>query len=98
MYQAYTNPNIAMGDVTCGVIMTSRQRSGWPRCNNNGSGAQIRNAMAVRSARRYAGSSAFTSNTRTNDAMMNAPATRPVMYGYTTISVLQSSVCSLGYT
>src|SRR5262245_53363781 len=98
MYHAYTNPNMAIGDVTCGVIITSRQRSGWPRCNSKGSGAQIRNAIAVNKARRYAGSSALTSNTRTSDAMMNAPATRPVMYGYTTINVLQSSVCSLGYT
>ena len=59
--------------------MISKQRSGCPRWNSSGNVAQSRNENDVNSESRYTGSSALTLNTRTSDAMMKAPATRPVM-------------------
>ena len=41
-----------VGDVRWGGIITSRQRSGWPRWKSSGSGAHNRKANAVRSDRR----------------------------------------------
>ncbi len=79
-----------MGEVRCGVIMISKHRSGCPKWQSSGKAAQSRKANAVNSDNRYTGSRALTLNTRTSEAMMKAPATSPVMYGYRTINMLHS--------
>ena len=43
---------MAIADERCGVKYISKERSGCPRCNCNGSGATNRNARAVNKARR----------------------------------------------
>src|SRR5690349_6941621 len=86
-----------MAEERCGVRYISSDRSGWPRCNCSGSGATSRNDSAVSSARRYVGRTASTRNTRSRDARTNAPATRPVMNGYSTISTDHCSSTSFGY-
>ena len=95
-YQRYTKPNIAIADCVCGVRYISSDRSGCPRCSCSGSGATRRNARAVSSASRYVGLTASTLKTRSSEARMNAPATRPVMNGYRTMSTLHWSSSSFG--
>jgi len=78
------------------VRKISYARSGWPRCICNGSGAISRKASAVSSESRYAGWTSLTLNTLTSDARMNAPATNPVRYGYSTIMIDQWMSSSFG--
>ena len=75
------NPNIAIAELVCGVRYISMERSGWPRWSCSGSGATRRNASAESSASRYVGLTAATLKTRSSDARMKAPATRPVVNG-----------------
>ena len=72
---------MAMADERCGVRYISKERSGWPRWSCKGRGATSRNESAVSSARRYVGRTASTLKTRSSDARMKAPATRPVTNG-----------------
>src|SRR5581483_4470182 len=57
----------------------------------------MRNASAVSSASRYVGRTTCTLNTRSSDARMKAPATSPVMNGYSTMRMLHWSSTSFGY-
>ena len=63
-----------MGEVKCGVIMTSKQRSGWPKWNRSGKGAQSRKAKRRQQRKPIDRFQALTLNTLTSDAIMNAPA------------------------
>src|ERR1035437_3044269 len=90
-------PNIAIAELVCGVRYISMERSGWPRWSCSGKGETRRNASAESSASRYVGLTAATLKTRSSDARMKAPATRPVVNGYRTMRMLHWSSTSLGY-
>ena len=87
---------MAMAELNWGVRNISKERSGRPRWSCSGKGAIRRKASAVNIASRYVGWSSLTLNTLTSEARMKAPATSPVMYGYTTIKIDQWISISLG--
>src|SRR5271165_4143586 len=88
---------MAIAEVLCGVRYISYERSGCPRWSCRGNGATSRKASAVSNASRYVGFTSCTWKTRSSEARMNAPATRPVRNGYRTISTLHWSSTSFGY-
>ncbi len=95
-YDSQMKPKPAMAEVKCGVRKMRKARSGRPRCAWSGNGATTRNARAVTSAIRATGRSTLIPKTWYSDDTTKAPATRPVMNGYSTMRMLHWSSASFG--
>ena len=70
---------MAIGEVRCGVIMTSKQRSGWPEMEQQRQRRAEQEGKRRQQRQPVDRLQRLTLNTRTSEAMMNAPATSPVM-------------------